>query len=229
MDILSCRAFVENAKRANTNSTLGSNRQGVDINALDDDRHSVLYYAVGRGLKDEAFDLMDLGADIDLRDNRGISLLHLSVILRHNDIVSELLKRGAKIDTLSLLGVSPLAAAAHGSDMRIAFELVAYAATNVDETKATSTLTVSRHTKLAKMSAMSMHQGAAQGGHTQRLKVLFNDFPSSARSDQPQALLKLALKHKRDDCAAFLQSHIASQAVNELLDKKPRPKSSPIQ
>ena len=223
--------LVENAISTNSNKAFDTNQDGVDIHALDENGHSALYHAVRYGLAAEAFELMNLGADIDFHDLRGMSLLHIAIILEHLDIASELLGRGAKTDTVSISGASPLYEAAYRDDPCVALKLIAYGANIVDETKITGIrieLENRSSSKLNKLSALSMRQGAAQGGHTNRLKELLNDYPSSARADQPQALLKLALKHKRDDCAAFLQSHIASLAINDLLSNNKQPKAAAL-
>ena len=228
MNINASKVLIENVLRANPNNSIDPNQHSFYINAKDENGHSALYSAVRFGLTDAALELINLGADINTQDDRGISLLHFALSLGRKEIFSALLERGAKIDTVNAFGISPLSTAAYSEDPGVALKLVAYGANIAREMNTPAIpkeLKKRSQSKLDKLSALSMHQGAAQGGHTQRLVVLFNHFPSSARSDQPQALLKLALKHKRDDCAAFLQSVIASQAIDDLLVKKPWPKS----
>ena len=220
MNIDTVRALIKSVKNAKTTDASELKKLGIDINAQNAKGYSALMYSVAHGNEEFAFDLINMGADIDHRDASGHSVLHMALIFQRKYITTVLLERGAKIDTVDVSGIMPLMTALYSDDPRIALELVAYGATKPDPTEAAEVVKKfkdRRHFKLAKLAALSMHQGAAQGGHTQRLKVLFNDFPSSARSDQPQALLKLALKHKRDDCAAFLQSLLASQAIEKVL------------
>ena len=66
---------------------------------------------------------------------------------------------------------------------------------------------------------LSMPQAAVQAGLTERLQVLLESYPSVASHDQPEALVKLALAHARSDVAAFLQSLIASRAIDDMLTK----------
>ena len=64
---------------------------------------------------------------------------------------------------------------------------------------------------------MTMRQVAAQSGLIDWLQILLDDHPSSDPDDTPEALVKLANHHSQSDVAAFLHAHMATRAIEEVL------------
>lgn len=65
------------------------------INNFDEFGMSLLHWAADRGLKDMVICLLDLGADINLKDGAGQTALHYACCCGHYEIVELLLSRGA--------------------------------------------------------------------------------------------------------------------------------------
>ena len=54
--------------------------------------------AAGRGRLSYVEDLLDMGADVDARDERNVTALHYAVFYRHTAVVDVLCERGADVD-----------------------------------------------------------------------------------------------------------------------------------
>jgi ankyrin repeat protein len=80
----------------------------MTVNGLDRVGRSALHHAALRGDPDTARELLDRGADVDLRDVEGFTSLHLAAQGFHLHVARLLIAHGADVDARNKFGNTPL-------------------------------------------------------------------------------------------------------------------------
>jgi uncharacterized protein len=86
-------------------------RDGANVDSRDAEWPS-LHLAVGVGHKDVVKLLLDHSAEVDAKNNEGVTPLYLAAVEGHKDVVKLLLDHGAEVDAKNNEGVTPLYLAA---------------------------------------------------------------------------------------------------------------------
>ena len=86
---------------------------------LRDLRNSALLDVTARGDVGEVTRLLDSGAEVDARDDRGNTALHLAILSGRAPAAFLLIKRGAALDAIGELGNTPLHLAIHRDEREV--------------------------------------------------------------------------------------------------------------
>lgn len=112
-DVSSLKDAIENDKINQISQII---KGGVSVNSkIDDEGNTPLYYAITKGKWDAVTLLMELGADVNAKNENGNTPLMLALELGEDSLLPEFLKYGAKINQVNNQGNSALifAAQAH--------------------------------------------------------------------------------------------------------------------
>lgn len=97
--------------------------QGADIDAADGNGFTVLMYAIWKA-PDLVQELIQLGANVNTKDNRNVTALHVAADIGQVNSVLFLLSSGAELDVQNSFGATPLIVAATRGHTEIARLLI---------------------------------------------------------------------------------------------------------
>lgn len=186
---------------------------GADLEIRDRNGWSALHHAAASGKAEFSLDLIRAGADVNAKDVDRTTALNWAVFHGDIELVISLADAGADINAKDCHDRTVLDIVANGktkAKKSTALALIAYGAINDCKWRAQT---------MKSLNGLSMHQAATAGGHINRMRVLLDSYPSGAPFDQPEALVKLARKFSQSGSAAFLQSHMASKAIEQMMEK----------
>lgn len=82
--------------------------EGRDVNSIDENKRTALFFAAGIGSERCVRMLLEEGADVHWQDKDGYTALHIAAGYVHNSVVRALLEAGANPEQEDLKGRSPL-------------------------------------------------------------------------------------------------------------------------
>ena len=91
-------------------------KEGVNINAKDDEGYNLLMVSLFRGLKMLALYLIGRGIDLNHQDNKGQTILHHLAVFYDEEVLIKCLEKGVDIDIQDNYGNQPLWAAVFNDD-----------------------------------------------------------------------------------------------------------------
>ena len=98
--------------------------QGVNVNAVNSDGHTLLHVAAYYGHLNVVIFLLGAGAQINVVNGAGYTPLHLAAHDGHLNVVSFLLGAGVQINAVSGAGYTPLHVAAHYGHLNVVQSLI---------------------------------------------------------------------------------------------------------
>jgi hypothetical protein len=101
---------------------------GISINETDIHGNSPLHLAILMEDKKTALDLINQGADLNIKNDSGLAPLHLAVLRNDNELVANLLNKGADVNLKGNSGYTPLIIASQMNYTGVAKELLSYGA-----------------------------------------------------------------------------------------------------
>lgn len=185
---------------------------GADVDVKNDLGTTALHLASSVGTTEMVLTLLLSGADIHLRERNGSTVLHRAASACSVETAIVLMEAGASPNSRDARGFTPLLKLNYLKDRHTALALIAYGADSSHDCQSGD---------MSNLTGLTMREAAVQAGLVRRLQVLFLS-QSLEPGDQPEPLLKLALNHSQTSTAAFLQSHMAAKAIDELIASSPR-------
>ncbi len=91
-------------------------KEGVDINAVDEDGYNLLMISIFRELKKLSFYLIDKGIDLNHQDRKGQTILHHLAVFNDEETLSKCLEKGVDINIQDNYGNQPLWTAVFNDD-----------------------------------------------------------------------------------------------------------------
>ncbi|KAI6654033.1 Ankyrin repeat domain-containing 29-like [Oopsacas minuta] len=167
---------------------LKKNRPGLDLNRIDADNNTPLYYATRNGYIHTINWLLCHGAEVNFFNSMGDSALHIACQDADEEIVHLLLKKGANINATNNYGETPVLIAARiGKESHIL--ILASQRANLDQRD---------------------HNGnfplriACENGHTNVIKELITNGASfRVTNDDWYSCMERAIENRRDEAVAM--------------------------
>lgn len=191
--------------------------RGATVNATDAEQGTPLHRAALRGTVDTIRLLIGRGADIEARAHQGWSPLHQAACWNHIDAILELIEHGADIESEDHEGKTPLRAAIENGAPSSALGLVA-AGGRLDPAWPCLPTTLEKLLEMNRVRRLDRLSAAAEIGHLALLKRAVDALDPSQRFDEVSSQLRVAVQHANEhhwpEGAAFLQSCLASRAID---------------
>lgn len=183
---------------------------GANLDTHDGDGNVPLHWSAMLGFPAACKALIAQGAGVNAVRHKGETPLHLSAKYGHLYVTLLLIESGADLCAVDRSGNTAFVAAMRSTDPRkedLGTALIAYGA---DASQCVTSL-----------SALSMRQAAVRGGHVDRLVNLCKHHPSMDSRDDLAGLIELAGVHDQPEAASVLQSFLAIQSIESILNQTP--------
>ena len=197
--------FATRYRRVDLVSQLLENRANTE--ARDNDGWTSLMVAASIGNNAIALALLQKGANLEAKENEGQTALVLAAQNGHIELTLWLLEKGADLEAEEKNELTALMLASSNGYADVALALIAHGS---DSGKLPSEDAFHGFTPL---------QACAAGGFLPKLQALLEDpAPRNLASEQPLALIGIALEYKQSNAAGILPAHLAKKTIDDLLD-----------